>query len=63
MKDRRRFKQETSLQDRIVAWAVGLRAQAGAMPLGPDRDELLKKVRQAEIALHLDDWVNSPIRQ
>ncbi len=27
---------------------------------GPDRDTLLKKVRQAETAMHLDDWVNSP---
>jgi hypothetical protein len=30
------------------------------MPPGPDRDELLKKLRQAETAMHLDDWANSP---
>jgi hypothetical protein len=57
---RRRFKQEISLQDRIVEWANGVRAEAAAMLPGPDRDELLKKVRQAETAMHLDDWANSP---
>ena len=57
---RRRFKQETSLQDRIVEWARDVRAQAAQLPPGPKRDELLKKVRQAETAMHLDDWANSP---
>ena len=57
---RRRFKQETSLQDRIVEWARDVRAQAAQLPPGPKRDELVKKVRQAETAMHLDDWANSP---
>ena len=59
MKRLRRFK-EITLQDRIVAWAKEVRAQAARLPPGPDRDELLKKVRQAETAMHLDDWANSP---
>jgi hypothetical protein len=29
------------------------------MPPGPQRDELLKKVRRAVTAMHLDDWANS----
>jgi hypothetical protein len=57
---RRRFKQVTTLQDRIVEWAKAIRAQAAALPPGRDRDELLKKVRQAEAAMHLEDWANSP---
>jgi hypothetical protein len=57
---RRRFKQEITLQDRIVEWAKEIRAQAAQLPPGPERDELLKKVRQAETAMHLDDWANSP---
>lgn len=57
---RRRFKQEISLQDRVVEWANGVRAEAAAMLSGADRDELLKKVRQAETAMHLGDWANSP---
>jgi hypothetical protein len=59
-RERRHLKQEISLQDRIVEWANGVRAEAAAMPPGPDRDELLKKLRQAETAMHLDDWANSP---
>jgi len=57
---RRRFKQETSLQDRIAEWARDVRAQAAQLPPGPKRDELVKKVRPAETAMHLDDWANSP---
>ncbi len=57
---RRRFKQETTLQDRIIEWAKGVRLQAARLPPGPERDELLKKVRQAETAIHLGDWANSP---
>ena len=56
---RRRFRQETSLQDRIVEWAVALRKQADVMRPGPERDELLKKLRQAETAMHMEDWANS----
>jgi hypothetical protein len=60
MKRRWRFKQEITLQDRIVEWAKEVRAQAAELPPGPDRDELLKKVRRAETAMHLEDWASSP---
>jgi len=60
MVKRRRFKQPITLQDRIVAWAKEVRAQAAALPPGPEQDMLLKKVRQAEVALKLEDWANSP---
>ena len=57
---RRRVKHQFTLQDRIVAWAKEVREQAAALPPGPDREMLLKKVRQAETALHLEDWTSSP---
>lgn len=60
MKRRRRFKQQVTLQDRIVEWAIGIREQANQMRPGPQRDELLRKLRQAETAMHLEDWANSP---
>jgi hypothetical protein len=60
MQNQRRFKHQITLQDRIVAWAKQVRAQAAELPPGPEREELLKKVRQAETAMHLDDWANSP---
>ena len=59
MKRRRRFKQQVSLQDRIAEWAIGIREQANRMRPGPQRDELLRKLRQAETAMHLEDWANS----
>ena len=59
-KRRRYFKQQTTLQDRVIEWAKEVRDQAAALPPGPDRDMLLKKVRQAKTALHLEDWANSP---
>ena len=60
MKRRRRFKQQVSLQDRIAEWAIGIREQANRMRPSPQRDELLRKLRQAETAMHLEDWANSP---
>jgi hypothetical protein len=59
-KRRHFFKQQTTLQDRIIEWAKEVRDQAAALPPGPDRDMLLTKVRQAETALHLEDWASSP---
>lgn len=59
MQRRRRFKQVTTLQDRIAEWAAGVREQANEMQPGPERDELLMKLRQAETAMHLEDWANS----
>ena len=59
MQRRRRFKHQFSLQDRIVSWAKEVRARAAELPPGPDREMLLKKVRQAETALHLENWTSS----
>jgi hypothetical protein len=59
MQKRRRFKHQSSLQDRIAEWADALRREAAAMAPGPQRDELLKKLRHAETAMRLDDWANS----
>jgi hypothetical protein len=60
LKRRRLVKSQFTLQDRIIAWIKEVRAQAAAMAPGPDRDMLLKKVRQAETAMQLEDWANSP---
>jgi hypothetical protein len=57
---RRRFVQAVSLRDRLEAFAEEARAKAERMPPGPERDEMLKKVRQADVAADLDDWANSP---
>jgi hypothetical protein len=56
MQRRRRVKHQFTFQDRIVSWTKEVRAQAAELPPGPGRDMLLKKVRQAETAMHLEDW-------
>jgi hypothetical protein len=63
MQRRRRFKQTVSLQDRIAEWAAGVREQAKQMQPGHERDELLKKLHQAETAMHMDEWANFPVLQ
>jgi hypothetical protein len=60
MSTRRRFKQITSLKDRLNQEAESLRKQAQEMPAGVRRDELLRKARQAELAARVDDWLASP---
>ncbi|MCP3395377.1 hypothetical protein NLM27_42410 [Bradyrhizobium sp. CCGB12] len=51
---RRRFKQATSLEDRLAQFTDDIRKQAEAMPSGGEKDKLLKKVRSAEEAISLE---------
>ena len=60
MLNRRRFKQTLTLQERLLAWANQVRAQAAKLPPGTMRDTLLRKANQADTAAHLNDWANSP---
>jgi hypothetical protein len=56
---RRRFKQQLTLQDRLSAWGKLLQEQANQLRPGPERDALVRKARQADVAVHLDDWCRS----
>ena len=57
---RRRFKQQLTLRDRLASWAQQAQERASVLPPGPEREALVRKARQAEVATHLDDWVRSP---
>jgi hypothetical protein len=57
---RRRFKQTTSLKDRLASFAKEIRKKASHLRPGPEQDALLKKARQADIASHIEEWANSP---
>jgi hypothetical protein len=57
---RRRFTQKLSLTDRLKLFARAAREKASLLPPGAEKDELLRKARQADTTAHLDDWVNSP---
>ena len=56
---RRRFKQQTSPQDRLASFAKLTREKASLLGPGAERDELLRKARRADTAAHLDDWATS----
>lgn len=60
MLKRRRFKQTTSLKERLLEYAGKVREEAKLLPSGPVRDAASKKARQAEAAAHMDEWLNSP---
>ena len=59
VKKRRRFKQTTTLAERLTAQAGRLRSQASSLPPGSEQTELWHKVRQAETALRVDQWLAS----
>ena len=60
MTERRRFIQTASLKDRLIAFAAEARTKAAKLAPGIERDDLLRKARQADTASHLDEWANSP---
>ncbi len=57
---RRRFKQETPLQTRLAKFAEQMREKAASLVPGPERDDVLRRARQADAASHAEDWANSP---
>jgi hypothetical protein len=59
MQHRRRFRQITSLKDRLASFAKEVREKASLLPPGEERTDLLRRARQADTASHLDDWINS----
>ena len=57
---RRRFKQTTSLEQRLTAEAERLRKEARGAPPGIERERLSRRARQAETAVHIQEWLISP---
>ena len=55
-----RFKQQTSLQDRLAIFAQEMREKAEQLTPCSERDDYFRRARQADTALHLDDWAKSP---
>jgi hypothetical protein len=59
MQTRHRFKQTSSLHDRLASFAKEMRDKASLMPPSPEKDHLLKKASRADMASDIDDWANS----
>ena len=60
MPQRRRFRQTVSLEERLAEEARELRKVAETLPPGPQRDQVLRKARQDETAVHMTEWLSSP---
>ena len=49
-----------SLEERLAAEAERLSEQAKKLPLGPERETLIRRARQAETGSHISEWLKSP---
>jgi hypothetical protein len=56
---RRRFKQTTSLQERLAEYAKNAQKRANDMPPGNEREMLLRQARQADTGVHIEEWLSS----
>ncbi len=54
---RRRFKQTAPLDQRLSEQAARLRKEAQGTPPGVERDTLLRRARQAEEAVQMQEWL------
>jgi hypothetical protein len=48
------------LRERLMLEASRLKDEANKLPHGPLRDAMIRKARQSEVALHMDQWLSSP---
>ena len=60
MKQRRRFKQELSIEDRLIAHSARLREEANALPAGIGREAILVRAERTEAAASMSQWLNVP---
>lgn len=56
---RRQVKQTVSLGDRLAEEVTRLRRQATTAPHAIERERLLRKARQAETAINVNEWLAS----
>jgi hypothetical protein len=61
MATRRRIVPQTSpLEIRLAEEAKRLRVEARSLPPGAERDEMIRRARQAETGSHMSEWLRSP---
>jgi hypothetical protein len=57
---RQRPEQSSTFGYRLAQEAINLREQAKGMPLSIRRDGLLRKARQKDAAVEVNNWLTSP---
>ena len=63
MQKRRRIKHEKSFEQRLAEEAQRFREAAEVIPAGMARELLMKRVRMAEAAANMNQWLKSPSLQ
>ena len=49
-----------TFEERLAEQAKQCREMAASLPPGKEHDEMMRKARQADTALHVNQWVSSP---
>jgi hypothetical protein len=49
-----------SFDERLAEETVKLKEKAKTLPIGKERENLLRKARQVETASHINEWLTSP---
>jgi len=57
---RRSFKENAPLNQRLTEQAERLRKEARGTSPGVKRDQLIRQARQAETASHIQEWLSPP---
>jgi hypothetical protein len=57
--ERRRIRHDTTVEERLASHAQRLREKAEKLPLGKERDALLRRARQAETDTPLNELLTS----
>ena len=57
---RNRRKNTVPFDERLQRSAEEAREAARKLPQGQERDALLKRARQTETAVHINEWLRSP---
>ena len=60
MQQRHGFKQNQSLEERLIQQATRLREEAKALPPGAAREAVLGRAEQAETGAQMSQWLRSP---
>ncbi|MEH2517824.1 leucyl aminopeptidase [Bradyrhizobium sp. AZCC 1610] len=56
---RRRIKHSLTLEEELAEESKRLREQANRLPMGHEREALLKRASLADTASHLSEWLTS----
>lgn len=60
IKRRNRIKQILTLEERLSLASQLARDEARKMPLGSEREGLIRRARRHDVAAHMSAWLTSP---